>query len=46
MRTTLTFVLLFVAVAGPLALHAAFCVAGLPAVLLVERALSEGPAND
>jgi hypothetical protein len=41
MRATLTFVLLFVAIAGPLALHPAFCVAGLPAVLLVERNLQE-----
>jgi hypothetical protein len=42
LRTTLTLALLFVAVAGPLAGLTGLCVAGLPAVLLVERALQEG----
>jgi hypothetical protein len=45
MCTTLLFVLLFVAVAGPLALHAAGSLASLPALVLLERCL-EGPAND
>jgi hypothetical protein len=40
MRTTLLFVLLFVAVAGPLALHAACSLASLPALVLLERTLA------
>jgi hypothetical protein len=43
LRTTLTLVLLALAVGGPLAGCTGLCALGLPAVLLVERALREDP---
>jgi hypothetical protein len=46
MRLFVSLTLLALAVAGPLAGLTSLCAFGLPAVLLVERALLEGPVND
>jgi hypothetical protein len=46
MRTTLTLVLLFVAVAGPVVVCLALTLFALPGLVLLERALTYDPEGD